>query len=332
MIDIYVMDIRKSLKEKCYFSALSLALTLPDICGMAEYPQKSSVARRYIDWYDKYLGWYMAEGHNDLGGDNPWLSGEVIYNLRNTYLHQGSPNVIGSKVKKSSNQLDRFILILGDGTVIQQMTLSIDVGHGNLTYKNIIVDITYLCDNLCGCALEYYKNNREKFEFDFSIITQEELLDPKQESGDVDIVAKALNKKLIESGSTKQIVEKPHDNIIKRMQEGFDIIFSNENMKKRFLSGDSTITFTRPAPETIKNKSELNSNMLSKREAQVRSFFGRHFKKKIYIDKKEEIIQSVLEAGTKQQVNNNLMRYFRSEDVKTIYQRLQPLIKNMPRK
>ena len=52
----------------------------------------------------------------------------------------------------------------------------------------------------------------------------------------------------------------------------------------------------------------------------------------IYVDKKEEIIQSVLEAKTRQQVNNNLMKFFRSEEVKVIFQRLYPLIKNMPAK
>lgn len=68
---------------------------------------------------------------------------------------------------------------------------------------------------------------------------------------------------------------------------------------------------------------------MSKRESQIRSFFGRHFKKKNYVEKKEEIILSVLEAKTRQQVNNNLMKFFKSEDVKVIYQRLQPLLKDM---
>ncbi len=36
MIRLYVNDIRKSLENECYFDALSLALTLPDMCGMAD--------------------------------------------------------------------------------------------------------------------------------------------------------------------------------------------------------------------------------------------------------------------------------------------------------
>jgi hypothetical protein len=36
MIEIYVNEIRNALKNQFWFSALALALTLPDICGMAE--------------------------------------------------------------------------------------------------------------------------------------------------------------------------------------------------------------------------------------------------------------------------------------------------------
>ena len=95
---------------------------------MAEYPDKS-VAERYIEWYDRYLGVYMAYGKDDLGGNNPWLSGEVIYNLRNTYLHQGNPGITSNKVKEEANQLDEFILMLGDGTVLQTITLNIEASY-----------------------------------------------------------------------------------------------------------------------------------------------------------------------------------------------------------
>ena len=50
MINKLVEDINKALDNEAYFSALSLALTLPDICGKAEFPETKS-GRRYIDWY-----------------------------------------------------------------------------------------------------------------------------------------------------------------------------------------------------------------------------------------------------------------------------------------
>lgn len=50
----------------------------------------------------------------------------------------------------------------------------------------------------------------------------------------------------------------------------------------------------------------------------------------MYIDKKKEIIQAVLDAKTKRQVNNNLMKYFINQEVRNIYRKLKPLIKDLP--
>lgn len=76
-----------------------------------------------------------------------------------------------------------------------------------------------------------------------------------------------------------------------------------------------------------------SKSKVAKRESQVRSFFGRHFKKKIYVDKKEEIIQIILGATTRQQVNNELLKlYSDSNRVKEMIKTLQPLIKELPGK
>ena len=71
----------------------------------------------------------------------------------------------------------------------------------------------------------------------------------------------------------------------------------------------------------------------AKRESQVRSFFGQHFKEKIYTDNKEEIIGIIINAKTKQQINNGLMKLYADGNiVKHIYQTIQPLVKELPGK
>lgn len=40
----------------------------------------------------------------------------------------------------------------------------------------------------------------------------------------------------------------------------------------------------------------------------MRAFFGKHFKKQIYREKKEEIIMAVAVSRSKQQANNSLMK------------------------
>ena len=57
MIKRIVDDINKALENNAYFAALSLALTLPDVCGKAEYPNDGT-GKRYKKWYDEYVGKY----------------------------------------------------------------------------------------------------------------------------------------------------------------------------------------------------------------------------------------------------------------------------------
>lgn len=49
MVDRIVKEINICLENDCYISALGMALTLPDICGKANYPQwkKQNVGLRY---------------------------------------------------------------------------------------------------------------------------------------------------------------------------------------------------------------------------------------------------------------------------------------------
>lgn len=339
MIESYVCDIANSLKNKCYFSALALSLALPDICGAAEYPDETSTAKRYIEWCNKYLDEYMSDDK-----DTPYLSGEIVYNLRNTFLHTGSPNIDSSKVKNEANQLDRFVLILGDGTKIGSMTSFIDTPIVKL--RTMMVDVTYLCQTICDFALWYYKNNMNKFQFDFSIDTQEHLLSGEHNLSSGDPIIKALNHKLEQSGGSRRFQESQDHTFVDSITGDMKYIFADEKLKQKYLNGENntlvrekaSIDPTVPASNTeatVKNDStskEKNSSTADKqtkpdkRESQVRSFFGQHFKEKKYKQKKEIIIQIILKSNTKQQVNNTLMKSFGSEETGVIYKRLSPLL------
>lgn len=67
------------------------------------------------------------------------------------------------------------------------------------------------------------------------------------------------------------------------------------------------------------------------RESKVRSFFGKHLKS--YVDCKEEIIAIILNAETKQQVNNELLKLYKDGEIVThIYETVRPLIEDLPGK
>ncbi len=214
MISVYVEQIENALQNKLYFPALALALTLPDICGNAEYPNEE-VGKRYVNWYDKFIGIYMDSNDESTIHKDPYLSGEVVYNLRNTFLHIGSPNIQEQKIKDSNNQFDKFKFLLGDGKTIQYLTINVGwenpekhPGCENLGYKAILVDITFLCESICESALSYYENNKDKFKFEFHVITQEEFLKPIDEPNPLfhhEWIVDELNKKLESQESSTRI-------------------------------------------------------------------------------------------------------------------------------
>ena len=210
MIDLYVDDIYNALSNKLYFSALALSLALPDICGKAEYPDETSSSKRYIEWYDKYLGEYMSNGDN-----SPSLSGEVVYNLWNSFLHTGSPNIDNKKVKNQTNKLDRFILSLADDKEFQSVTLCVSTGC--VTIRIMMVNVSFLCKTICDFSLLYYENNPDKFRFDFYIDTQDRQPPTEKELCQGDMIINLLNKKLEQEGKSERYIEPEDSTIIEKL-------------------------------------------------------------------------------------------------------------------
>lgn len=181
MIEKLVADINKALDHAAYFSALSLALTLPDICGKAKYPN-SKVGERYIKWYDEYVGQYEKCPCEDCNeAKMPYLSGEVVYSLRNCLLHQGTPNIDSSKINDSANKVDRFELVIekknefdiyADSSSVCTNYFGNDCTGTMRTYQ---VSIRRLCLILTACAKGYYRENKELFDFfNFTIVDWDE--------------------------------------------------------------------------------------------------------------------------------------------------------------
>ncbi len=163
-------EVNKSLDNNLYFAALSLVLTIPDICGKAEYPNKG-VGERYITWFDEHIGQYEEAPNEEVDIKCPHLSGEVVYSLRNSMLHQGTPNVNKDKIRKECNKIDRFVLIKEPKNEFDIYADSSSCSpDGWWMFQEGIkrsyhMSIRRLCFLICGAAETYYENNREKFDF-----------------------------------------------------------------------------------------------------------------------------------------------------------------------
>ncbi|MCR5141874.1 MAG: hypothetical protein K6C68_05015 [Ruminococcus sp.] len=327
MVDIYVNDIEKALKSESYFSALALSLALPDICGEAEYP-KEGTGKRYIEWYDKYVSPEMNCEQDEIA---PYLSGEVVYNLRNTFLHTGSAIIKSTKIKNERNQVDQFLLILGDDKGLLGQSISMYVYTSIAELRQLAVNVTWLCKTICEQALSYYKQNKDKFSITISAVHKKHLEKMNRESDGSEFqyekhLIDAINKKLERTGSNDRIVGFIADSIHENISTSYD-------ESKQNLSEQGNIIFNNNGICIIKSEQICTKNKQTepdKREEQISSFFDQNFKEEKYKQKKEDIIRAIKDSKTKQQVNLALMKIFPSEETGVIYKRIKPLIKDLP--
>ena len=99
MIEQLVNEINGLLRDGYPYSALGIALTLPDICGNIAYPN-TKVADHYKKWYSEYVNPISALKFKD-GFDE-----EICYKLRCAYLHSGNFDLGNADAVKNINKFE----------------------------------------------------------------------------------------------------------------------------------------------------------------------------------------------------------------------------------
>lgn len=146
MIERLIKEIESCLKNELYMSALTTVLTLPDICGKAEFPELGN-GERYRKWLDQYV----------CSQDFNIIRSEEIYKLRNSMLHQGAPTT-----KKKGEDIDEFELLIQSPNRASKMMQS---RYQDFDKCVLSVNIESLCGIICSASAKYYANNKEKFDF-----------------------------------------------------------------------------------------------------------------------------------------------------------------------
>ena len=97
---------RRAMADGNLYAGLSLALTLPDVCGSLEDPGPGKSQKRYERWCKQWLEPKFTRGKNPLTG-NPmvFIRAEDIFQLRCSLIHSGTAEIDLAK----RTGLDRFI-------------------------------------------------------------------------------------------------------------------------------------------------------------------------------------------------------------------------------
>ena len=146
MINELIKEIGIALQQDCWFVALNTALTLPDICGKAEYPAYGQ-KQRYVKWLNRY---------GRLHFDN-LIKADDIYNLRCCMIHQGTPST-----KQKGKNIEEFELIV---STYEQRNVTEEALYMAPDKYVLSVNVLHICRLLCSAAKTYYESNKEKFDF-----------------------------------------------------------------------------------------------------------------------------------------------------------------------
>lgn len=97
-INPFIESISSNVREGNWYSALTLVLTLPDICGKLSTPEVAS-GKRYAKWFDEFVG--DKYSMNIFGENHIFASGNDIYALRCAFLHQGESDISMQRAKET---------------------------------------------------------------------------------------------------------------------------------------------------------------------------------------------------------------------------------------
>lgn len=129
----FTQAIKKSVESENWYSALTLALTIPDICGRLSYPDlKKKSEKRYIKWFNKYmLHHYESEFH---GEGFTFLSGADCYALRCALLHEGRDDITSQSARTK---------------VLSKIIFAVNASHKLMFNDVVTLRLQTFCSEIC---------------------------------------------------------------------------------------------------------------------------------------------------------------------------------------
>ena len=168
MLDL-IKEIESCIKSNNLRCALGMALTLPDMCAIVEYPHMSNVGERYETWCEKYLfnqGLLPTHKVDYSKPQEEWERIRVIepnmcYKLRCAFLHSGNLELN----QRNGDNFPTFRLHISSSEENGVYTDS-KWNDKKLNINQISFDIRKLTRVLCNAAKEYYDQHELKEDFE----------------------------------------------------------------------------------------------------------------------------------------------------------------------
>lgn len=155
-----------------------------------------------------------------------------------------------------------------------------------------------------SAGMSYYLSGEDRTEL--NIFVQHELLKLEYPSDSANRICKCV----IDHCNDERMLNAIHNDLQRDFTDYADVYEEVKKILDQFVS---------------------NRIKKAKREAQIRSLYGRYFREKIYVEKKESTINILLNEETRQDVNNELLKLYSDNAlVRDLLKRYKPLIKDLP--
>ena len=168
MIEEIINEIDKLLKNGYPYSALGMALTIPDICGNIAYPKMGN-RKRYTRWFNEYVS---PINPSQSDGDYRLFDGEICFKLRCAYLHSGNFNLGNGETVKD---IERFTIHYSQDPELRFMKIA----QATDDRYQIDIDLGVLCDQLCKAAKIFCKGHQSACA-DMTVEIKNETLSPEK--------------------------------------------------------------------------------------------------------------------------------------------------------
>ena len=132
-----ITAVRQALANKNWFAALTVVLTLPDICAKIDGSFGDLSSIRYPAWYEKYVVKPVCE-EKQVTTAYDFFSANDCYALRCAFLHEGNMNIAGQKAQES---IHNFCF-----DVSTQTLWGIKTDEERVTIK---LSLEHFCDDIC---------------------------------------------------------------------------------------------------------------------------------------------------------------------------------------
>lgn len=175
-LEIILREIKVDLSNGAFFSALSLALIVPDICGQLLYPEekntKEKTKRQYIKWFDENVYDCMGIKYSDAFRFHDAVSslnGNIVYALRNKILHEGHDDI------SERTDIGEFVLVFNNEKFVRgtYAGLEPDFEQGSKlkeaplvypTKKYLYVGVGELANNIMQAGNLFLNEHGKEFE------------------------------------------------------------------------------------------------------------------------------------------------------------------------